>query len=618
MKFRLLLLLTCLTLALSACSLADDIPPPPGYQSPVPQPTAGPVFPANPPDLASGAAIFAEKCAPCHGSSGLGDGPQAAKLPKKPTMLGDATIARAAIPANWYTVVTQGRIDNFMPPFASLNDQQRWDVVAYAFSLSAAPAQGKSVYENNCAECHGADGKKSVKSDFSDQAHMAKLSLNDLAAFINKGVDSSMPAYEGKISETDVYAAAAYIRTFTWVAAQGATASPSPESASGTLVATEAAAAPQQTPAAMGLISGKITNQSGTSLPADLKVVLHIFQHDPVSNQFSELDTKSTTLDAEGKYAFESLTMSSNAAFYISVDYSNTTYTSEPVVPTDGVETYDLPLDIYDTTSDLTALVADQVHIILDYSKPDVIQVVEFYSISNQSQKTVIPASQGVPLVQVTLPKGFTNLQFQDGVIGERFIQTADGFGDTAPIPPGKEPVQLIFAFDLPYSTNFEFIEPFSLNVTSTQFLVSEGMKALAPGILDGGLKDMGADGGKYQLYSVGSYKSGETMKVSVSGTPINSTNTETIPGNDSTRNLIIGVGTLGLALMLVAAWLFIRDRRRNPQQVAVTVPTGMTRDEIVDAIIALDDQHTAGNISHEAYKQRRAELKEKFQETRD
>jgi cytochrome c1 len=30
-----------------------------------------------------------------------------------------------------------GNIENFMPPFASLSDQERWDVVAYALSLSA-------------------------------------------------------------------------------------------------------------------------------------------------------------------------------------------------------------------------------------------------------------------------------------------------------------------------------------------------------------------------------------------------------------------------------------------------------------------------------------------------
>lgn len=636
MKLRSIFLLAGVLLALSACSLADDITPPPGYQSPVPQPTAGPVFPASPPDVAAGAVIFAEKCTPCHGPSGMGDGPQASKLPKKPTALGDPTVAHAAIPANWYNVVTQGRIENYMPPFTSLNDQQRWDVVAYALSLSSSAGQGKTVYETNCADCHGVDGKKSTKSDFTDQARMAKLSLNDLVGFINKGIDK-MPAYQGKLSETERYAAAAYLRSFSLVPAIAAT-QPAPstssgqaatESASGTAIATGTTSSTAGTPSATGTISGKITNQSGSALPADLKVVLHVFSHDPVSNAFSELDSLNTTVDASGNYAFANVAIPTNYAYFVSVDHGGTTYSSQPVVPAAGVTTYDLPLDIYDTTNDLSVLVADQVHIILDYSKPDVIQVVEFYSITNPSTKTVIAASKGAPLINVTLPKGYKNLQFQDGAIGDRFVQTGEGFGDTSAIPPSAAPAssavnpsatpaantafQIIFAYDLPYSTNFDFVQPFSLNVTETQFLVSEGVKAQAPGIMDGDIADMGNDGGKYQRYKVGSFKSGQTMTVTVSGEPIK--NSQPIAGNDTSRNLIIGIGTLGLVLMLAGGWLFLRDRKRIPEKRFAPQANSLTREEILDAIIALDDQHNAGNIAHDAYQQRRAELKEKFQE---
>jgi hypothetical protein len=37
--------------------------------------------------------------------------------------------------------------------------------------------------------------------------------------------------------------------------------------------------------------------------------------------------------------------------------------------------------------------------------------------------------------------------------------------------------------------------------------------------------------------------------------------------------------------------------------------------DALMDAIIALDDQFRAGNISEEAYRQRRAELKARLKE---
>ncbi|MBK8782804.1 MAG: hypothetical protein IPO22_13575 [Anaerolineales bacterium] len=44
-------------------------------------------------------------------------------------------------------MVTQGNLDRFMPPFLSLSDQQRWDVVSYALTLHTTDQQvetGKS------------------------------------------------------------------------------------------------------------------------------------------------------------------------------------------------------------------------------------------------------------------------------------------------------------------------------------------------------------------------------------------------------------------------------------------------------------------------------------------
>lgn len=631
MKFRSILFFAGLMLLLSACSLADDITPPPGYQSPVPLPTMGPLFPAKLPDLTAGAAIFAEKCAPCHGAQGLGDGPQAANLPKQPSALGKPEIARAAVPADWYTTVTQGKIETFMPPFASLDDQQRWDVVAYALSLATTTelTQGKTVYAANCASCHGADGKKSAKSDFNDQARMAKLSLNDLFNTINKGVGTSMPAFENQLSETDRYAAAAYLRSFAFAPAQGLSASAAQtESPAATVDATEAAAAVPTTSAGtqsaavgvtgtpgevIGTISGKITNKSGGSVPADLKATLHIYEHDPATNQFNEINSQEASVKADATYSFVNVHMPTSQAFYVSVDYADTTYSSEPTVPVAGQMAYDLPLDIYETTTDVSGLLADQVHVILDYSKPDVIQIVEFYVISNPGTKTVIP-KKGAAAVTVTLPKGYTNLQFQDGQLGDRFLQTADGFGDTVPVPPSSQQYQLVFAFDLPYSTNFDFIEPVSLDVSAVTFLVSEGVKADAPGIVDGGLKDMGNGGGKYQLYELGAYKTGQSLKVNVSGAPGQAVSAPPVTGTDSTRNMIIGVGALGLALILAGGWLFWRDRRRAPDEQPLPAPAqDIHADEVIDAIIALDDQHKAGNIADEAYQQRRAELKEKL-----
>ena len=75
---------------LAACtfSLAADVTPPPGYVEPTPIATLGPLFPASAPNANTGEVIYAEKCAPCHGASGMGDGPQSANLPVSVAALG--------------------------------------------------------------------------------------------------------------------------------------------------------------------------------------------------------------------------------------------------------------------------------------------------------------------------------------------------------------------------------------------------------------------------------------------------------------------------------------------------------------------------------------------------
>src|SRR5687768_18005600 len=101
MKFRYAIIFTGSALLLAACNftLAADITPPPGYVSPTTAPTLGALFPAAAPDTTNGAVIYAEKCAPCHGDTGLGDGPQSTNLPVTVAALGLPDSASKAIPA---------------------------------------------------------------------------------------------------------------------------------------------------------------------------------------------------------------------------------------------------------------------------------------------------------------------------------------------------------------------------------------------------------------------------------------------------------------------------------------------------------------------------------------
>src|SRR3972149_6645335 len=107
MKFRYAFILVFIAILLTACNitLAADVTPPPGYIPPTPMPTLGPLFPANSPDIQNGAAIYAEKCTPCHGATGFGGGPDGKQLPVTVAAFALPETAHNARPAAWVRMV---------------------------------------------------------------------------------------------------------------------------------------------------------------------------------------------------------------------------------------------------------------------------------------------------------------------------------------------------------------------------------------------------------------------------------------------------------------------------------------------------------------------------------
>jgi mono/diheme cytochrome c family protein len=92
-------------------------------------------------------------------------------------------------------------------------------------TLSARAGDAKSLYDQSCAKCHGADGKGDTKigkvlgvKDYSDAA--VQDALKDDAAF--KSIKEGLKSKDGKtamkpaegISDDDIKALVAYMRTF--------------------------------------------------------------------------------------------------------------------------------------------------------------------------------------------------------------------------------------------------------------------------------------------------------------------------------------------------------------------------------------------------------------------
>ena len=100
-----------------------------------------PLAPASTPDFVRGAALFGSTCAACHGATGDGRGPNAAKLSTPPIAFTDADRARQRSVFALYQVITQGIDGTAMQRFADLPNQDRWALALRAGSFAFTDEQ---------------------------------------------------------------------------------------------------------------------------------------------------------------------------------------------------------------------------------------------------------------------------------------------------------------------------------------------------------------------------------------------------------------------------------------------------------------------------------------------
>ena len=87
-----------------------------------------------------------------------------------------------------------------------------------ALPLFAADPDGAAIYKSKCAMCHGPDGAgqttmgKNLKLRDLRAADVQKQSDADLTKIISAG-KGKMPAYKGKVSDAEITALVAFIRS---------------------------------------------------------------------------------------------------------------------------------------------------------------------------------------------------------------------------------------------------------------------------------------------------------------------------------------------------------------------------------------------------------------------
>jgi hypothetical protein len=389
-----------------------------------------------------------------------------------------------------------------------------------------------------------------------------------------------MPAYGETLSSDQVWALAAYVRSLGWSSAG-------------------AGAPPTQAALAGGTVGGRVTNgTAGASLPPGLEVILTGFDGE------QEVYRQTAAVGSDGSYAFSDVPAAAGRVYGATVSYAGVLYFSAGAHLAGDGTPLDLPITIHDTASDATGLSVERLHLLFDFSIPDRLQVLELWVLSNASDRTIV-AAPGGGVVDVELPEGASALGFEDGAIGDRFVLTDNGFGDTQPVVPGTATSQFIFSYRLPYDGRLDFRRPTDHAVEAVVVLLpAEGVTADGNGLQDLGVQTMG--GQAVHSYASGAIAAGEALELRLSGRP----NAEAGAGSSSgLANVAIGLGVLGILVLAAGLWWFRPAGGRRParEHRPLAVSEG---ERLISEIAALDDAFAAGGMEESAYRARRESLK--------
>lgn len=620
-RLRSLIFLLSFSFLLAGCvSLAADVTPPPDYRPTQPvQPVAiETVYPLVPPDPANGAAIYADKCTACHGETGMSDGPMAEQLPEPAPELGNPEVARRSRPVDWFLIVSRGNLEKLMPNFdGTLSERERWDVVSYLYLLGMpedAPETGAAVYAENCQSCHGPDGEGDgpqagdlpVPNWKQEPARLAQLSDLEIEAIVAGGTPGGMPAFSEALSEEERWAVTSYIRLQTFaqtpveVAQAEVTAEPEEVVSTAESDATPTVEAPALAEGGPVVIAGRVTNASGGGVPEGLNVELVGY------DGMQESSRQSAAVQPDGSFRFDEVEVSEARVYLASVDYQGVTYNSDVLHPDQllalgGVD--DLVISLYETTNDPSALVADRMHVFFEQTQNGTIQVVQLFILNNRGNTVIAPAGPDQPVITVDLPAGATNLQFQDGVLGDKYIATENGFGDLHTILPGSG-AQLMFGYEIPARPKIDLELHVPLRVESAVVMMPvSGLNLESDQLIPAGERPV--EGMRLNLYTSGAFDKGETINMTLS------TGSSLVSIDSSSTSMIVGGLGLGLVLVGVGFW-YVRRRSLSEEEEEIEEEDAVdeTEESILDAIIALDDRFRAGELPEDAYRQRRAELK--------
>jgi mono/diheme cytochrome c family protein len=516
-------------------------------------------------DLQEGANLFVTSCAPCHGETGMGDGPTASAFTCPVPAL--AQRGDDAVLEEWFTIVRGGKRESegcIMPPWSNrLTNDEMWNVAAYAFALrdGDVPQPQPATTEEPIEVAQGQPTESATEAS---------------PAVTEEPVDSSTPA-PTTITET-----------FT--------------------------------------LQGTITNgTAGASIPQNLSLTLRVAALN-ADGQPEEIFNAQTTSDASGNYSFTGVPLNLQSIASVQAEYGGITQFSPSLLVADVQgDSYDLPITVYETTADSAGVQLQTSEVFIDaVTSEEASLIYQSFVFVNNSDRVYV--GQNNQTLRIDLPNNIVNATVETFTgSSERFQLVEEGnatyFYDSAPVFPGPNE-GILATYNKSYEGRMTLEHTFAYEVGTVRVFIAQwrGLRLESDQLqpTDGRSLDDGSNYLGFQMTAP--LPAGSLLSYEISDGPTPTSSTTTSTENESflqeNRSFILGIGVL---LVIAGGMYMLYDLQKTrltvkQQGSASTKPAPKSRgsrEELIAQIAALDEEYEAGNLDQAEYENQREALKE-------
>ncbi len=369
--------------------------------------------------------------------------------------------------------------------------------------------------------------------------------------------------------------------------------------------------------AGTGVISGTVTNESTGQPVPGLDVQLGVF------DEATQLEMRSATTDAAGIYRFAELPTDTTLAYAARVEYpAGVPYSSDFISFEAGKTGLDLPLSVFETTTDPAGIRVERVHYIVEFSG-GLAMIAELIVFSLDGDSAYI--GDGNHVLRFSLPAGAQDLAVNEGELGGRFVQIDGGFVDRLALPPGQNVRQVLFRYALPYAgTSLDLVRSLPYPAANVNALISDvGQTVSSSDMADQGKRT--AESGSYYNLLASGVPANKEIRISMSGLPsatgggvnMGTTSGAAATGAAGGLNKWVIAGLMALAAAAAALLVALPILRAQAKQGLISSSQSYASDSdaLIDALAELDLAYEAGEMTEHAYRDQRLRLKARLRD---